>query len=1079
MSTWQIVSDVENGFSWEISQQLPDESLRSSVSHSNSISRLPSMSDLLLQECRNVPIPTNDEVNSPPMFRSGSGKAVTVKQSSISKALSILGDDGGELSDAGNLFGGSSNICSNSMFMTGSGKKVNISSTGLARAKTLLGLGDNNDTETSPMLKQSVNQSSFLEMKTNVMNIGSDPVTPFSSKNILPETFSRNEMIPDLLCGDKKTPPIKFHTAGGRSLSVSSGALQRAMNLLGGPDMDFTNETEDNSPSISKQGEISDVSASKLRNPRSIVSCKEISRKSMPKIFVSPLRSAPDGKHTSIELNNVISGVNLSKAFKAADCDDTCQPSDITPSRRKPPRSRYDISGDSLTSGVRLNANAKESPGRVLTDISNTIRISDADKQLTGGKRSLGGRNSVSPFKRPRTAKFIAPLNIISSDSIDAEESSNRRKLTTCYPFQSSRAYIKEYLVVPPFHTDVKNLPEQIKKMDSYSAESYTFDDIVGVKSMGVEAFHVLLMESGASAHHASKEWVANHYKWIVWKLACYERCYASKFSGNLLTVSNVLAEIKYRYDREANHGHRSAIKKILEGDQPPSSMLVLCIASISDSSGELKRETQPVASNGTESGKTWTLELTDGWYSLNAVLDASLRHNLAAGKLFVGQKLRVWGAGLCNWVGPVTPFEASNSVSLQLHINGTYRAHWSDRLGICKGVGVPLAFNCIKAFGGSVPCTVIGVQRIYPVLYRERLTGGGFIVRSERMEESIVELYNQRRSAVAEGIMSEFQSTRDNTNNDNTSEGAKILKMLENAAEPEVLMAEMSLEQLTSFATYKAKLEATRESDMKKSLEKSLGDAGLDSRNVFPFMRVRVVGLTVKNRKMKRCSGRGIITIWNPSEKLKLQLVEGKAYSVAGLVPLSLDVENLYLQAKESSTKWLPLSEMAVKNFKSFFSPRQNMPISKLDEIPLSSEFDIAAVVVYVGEVFADANQKKQWVFVTDGSIFKSQCEGSSTSLLAISFSSPNLNCDSYAPVSHKLVGSVLGFCNIIKRVMDQKNHLYVAETTENSIYFLSCDHLSCSHLKEAATSVERWAKSSPSTADELREKITSIIHR
>lgn len=42
----------------------------------------------------------------------------------------------------------------------------------------------------------------------------------------------------------------------------------------------------------------------------------------------------------------------------------------------------------------------------------------------------------------------------------------------------------------------------------------------------------------------------------------------------------------------------------------------------------------------------------------------------------------------------------------------------------------------------------------------------------------------------------------------DNDSEGAKILKMLETAAEPEVLMAEMTSEQLTSFTAYQSKLE-------------------------------------------------------------------------------------------------------------------------------------------------------------------------------------------------------------------------------------------------------------------------------
>lgn len=66
------------------------------------------------------------------------------------------------------------------------------------------------------------------------------------------------------------------------------------------------------------------------------------------------------------------------------------------------------------------------------------------------------------------------------------------------------------------------------------------------------------------------------------------------------------------------------------------------------------------------------------------------------------------------------------------------------------------------------------------------------------------------RRTAVIDGIVSEFQrGIKSSIYNENDSEeGAKIFKILETAAEPEVLMAEMSPEQLTSFATYQAKME-------------------------------------------------------------------------------------------------------------------------------------------------------------------------------------------------------------------------------------------------------------------------------
>ena len=63
----------------------------------------------------------------------------------------------------------------------------------------------------------------------------------------------------------------------------------------------------------------------------------------------------------------------------------------------------------------------------------------------------------------------------------------------------------------------------------------------------------------------------------------------------------------------------------------------------------------------------------------------------------------------------------------------------------------------------------------------------------------------------------------------------------------------------------------------------------------------------------------------------------------------------------------------------------------------------------MYVGEVYTAAHQKKQWVFVTDDSISDSLSEGLSDSLLAISFCSPCIDEDSFAPINSNLVGSMV----------------------------------------------------------------------
>lgn len=57
------------------------------------------------------------------------------------------------------------------------------------------------------------------------------------------------------------------------------------------------------------------------------------------------------------------------------------------------------------------------------------------------------------------------------------------------------------------------------------------------------------------------------------------------------------------------------------------------------------------------------------------------------------------------------------------------------------------------------------------------------------------------------------------------------------------------------------------RQSEIQKSIEKAVEDAGLGAREVTPFLRVKVVGLTKKGQQ--ECSPqKGLITIWNPTQK-------------------------------------------------------------------------------------------------------------------------------------------------------------------------------------------------------------------
>ncbi|KAL0662269.1 hypothetical protein Bca4012_099106 [Brassica carinata] len=1050
MSTWQLLPDSSgDGFRWDAAGRI----LQSGKSDSppTAAPPRPSMADLLLRGCSKLIEP---EESKPTMFTTALGKSVALKESSISRAKSILTD-----SDDIARFG-----VPNSCFQTASNKKVNVSSAGMARAKALLGLEEEDDFSGFKHVNHRLPSSHQQHGLTTPETFGAQHRSVTPGGHYVPGKRS------EILSSSPKVPQTKFQTAGGRSLSVSAEALNRARSLLGDPELGpfFDDVHHFVTPQKDKWigGDIAHESNKHTSNS-----------------FISPLQSSSK-QFRSVKLEDVASGVNLIKKFDAA-VDET--------HGNRPLASDKAVNNTMGTGFIPRSTQFGRQAHQPLVDITNCNHIAHANnRQESSQKKRLGKTVSVPPFKRPRTSSFKSPLmkndqhpsNGFSVVSCDTQYS--KRVLSTRTEERSPKIYIKDYFGMPPRATTKMAVPEHVRRIKSSNADKYVFGDVSSSSVVGAETLHQMLAESGASLQCASREWVTNHYRWIVWKLACYETYYPAKCRGNFLTITNVLQELRYRYEREVNHGHCSAIKRILSGDAPASSMMVLCISAINPKA----RET-----HGSDSGSNVKIELTDGWYSINAALDVMLQKRLNAGKLFIGQKLRhshvlitylkILGAGLSGWTTPTSPLEAviSNTIYLLLNINGTYRAHWADRLGFCKEVGVPLALNCIKCNGGPVPKT-LGEKKS--------------VVRSERMEWRMIELHNQRqvsiiscteellvtfmRSDLIEGLICENQggiNGFDSQNDTDSKEGAKLFRLLESAAEPDFLMADMSMEELNCFNRYKEKFEAAMEKKMEKSVAKALEDAGLGERDVTPFMRIRLVGLTSLSYDGHPNPKEAILTIWNPTETQRTELTEGKIYAMKGLVPMNIDSETLYLHARGSSSRLQPLSPKASERFQPFFNPRKSMSLLDLGEIPLGSEFDMAAYVVYVGNAYTDVDQKKQWVFVTDGSLQYSDSGKIANSLLAISFRTSSMD-DLHSPlISHNLVGSVVGFCNLIKRANDVENDMWVCEAMENSDYFLNADPACPSHLKTSSGHIQIWANLSfsKSIIDQLRQRALFIV--
>ena len=305
---------------------------------------------------------------------------------------------------------------------------VNISSAGLVRAKTLLGLEENSNHHSCQehITKQSVmdgldggQNSSCLEMQEDLNSIKSEdakPVPrPFSTSTSW-RTESINEAVPHLKQSEMynpapNPPPIKFHTAGGRSISVSSDALQRARSLLGDPELGTSLNEGDEDDMISSflKGSFRDASSDKENDSDTSLSHHEKAKsKHTSKSFISPIHLFPNRVQSSVMPENTYSGSNLIKKY-ADDSKITCPQQPLSNRLCAP----HTIIDNSVANGnCSINKPLGRSSGGPLVDVSNRIgTLLTNKKQTITEKRRLGRRSSISPFKRPRSSKFCPPLN--------------------------------------------------------------------------------------------------------------------------------------------------------------------------------------------------------------------------------------------------------------------------------------------------------------------------------------------------------------------------------------------------------------------------------------------------------------------------------------------------------------------------------------------------------------------------------------------------------------------------------------------------------------------------------------------
>mmetsp|Transcript_32458 Transcript_32458/g.56131 ORF Transcript_32458/g.56131 Transcript_32458/m.56131 type:complete len:568 (+) Transcript_32458:12-1715(+) len=203
-----------------------------------------------------------------------------------------------------------------------------------------------------------------------------------------------------------------------------------------------------------------------------------------------------------------------------------------------------------------------------------------------------------------------------------------------------------------------------------------------------------------------TEDWMKRHYRLVVWKYAGIARRISG--CGEVFSIKRVLASLEKRYTKEVDNGHRSVLKRVVDGDEFPSCHMVLCV-------GEIKKVKD-----------AYSVELIDGWNSVSCEIGPAdlLYPVVETGKIFEGLKLRVYGAQL-------------EEDRLKLQFNAVRRARWHEKLGKTSRHPFRVNLRSIKMKGGLVPSVCVRVQRVFQPVYYEDVKGNKIITQQSRSEDS------------------------------------------------------------------------------------------------------------------------------------------------------------------------------------------------------------------------------------------------------------------------------------------------------------------------------------------------------
>ncbi|EGG11618.1 uncharacterized protein MELLADRAFT_76689 [Melampsora larici-populina 98AG31] len=348
----------------------------------------------------------------------------------------------------------------------------------------------------------------------------------------------------------------------------------------------------------------------------------------------------------------------------------------------------------------------------------------DGDYNLPSKLSFVDEENSNLEGQPPRKIR----MHDLSTDanalvSLQWRSISSRKSVMDLAPFFApARQSIAHWLGPPKSYTPRQlftlGVPESIVFMTAKSAKLWHFNSLSDEPFGAIQALGELY-KSGCLPSKATPEWLALNWEMIIRKFSGMIR-WLPTCRSRLWNPASVVQQLKYRYEREFNYGHRSAVRLMLDNEAPLGAPVCLFVSSIKSSRNFLEGKATWKAN---ESMTDCKLELSDGWYKINCVIDATLFRAISNGRIKVGHKLAIGAVSLrSSSLNQSNPSRVVNELSvdepeLVLEGNSTSRVRWFETLGF----RIRPWFSSLRSLsfdGGRVSMMDILILRMFPCLF-------------------------------------------------------------------------------------------------------------------------------------------------------------------------------------------------------------------------------------------------------------------------------------------------------------------------------------------------------------------------